>query len=135
MAAPIVHIAKSGSFASSAFTGIESFAITFDGREVTLSTDGSAYLQRSMMFDLNGSVTVQCANIAQTFTPGTTGALVLVGKLKADGSGSSTDRTYTMAHAHLLSVAPNLITNDRSTFTLQFRIYDGDDDGSLATIA
>jgi hypothetical protein len=65
------------------------------------------------------------------FRTGTTGSLVLKGKLRGNGSTTSTVKTFTFAEAVLISNNTTTPHDTNGTISITFEAYDSDDSNTV----
>lgn len=138
MAAPAAYYVKTGTFKSTAFTGITSFDISEDGSPTDLATDGSATITLTYLNNIGFTVTAETTDCSvvqgANFRVGAAGSLVLVMQKRAEGKGpvGAADKTATFANAVVVSNGAGVPHEGDSTVRVTWRC--ADPSGSSAVV-
>lgn len=138
MAAPANYYVKTGTYKSTAFTGIKSFSIDEDGSPTDVATDGSATITMTFLNNIGYTVSVETtdASVVQgaNFRVGSAGSLVLVMQKRAEGKGpvGAADKTATFANAVVVSNGQGIPHEGESTTRIVWRC--SDPNGSTAVV-
>jgi hypothetical protein len=134
------YILETGStWKGSAITDATDFSFSESSSPTRLSTDGSRSVglivvdQKVATITLNGinQDTLSGAN----FKIGSSGSLVLKGKLRGAGSTTSTVKTFTFAETVLVSTSASTPNETNGSVSLNFESYDSNDDASIVAFS
>lgn len=138
MAAPANYYVKTGTYKSTAFTGISSFDIQEDGSPTDVATDGSATITMTYLNNIGYTVTIETTDCSvvqgANFRVGSAGSLVLVMQKRAEGKGpaAASDKTATFANAVVVSNSQGVPHEGNSTVRISWRC--SDPSGSSAVV-
>lgn len=134
------YVIETGStWKGTAITDATDFSFSESSSPTRISTDGSRSVGLIVVDQKVGTITVNGVNAnlisSANFRVGTSGSLVLKGKLRGAGSTTSTVVTFTFGEAVLVSTTDSLPNETNSTISLNFEAYDSDDNSSIVAIS
>lgn len=116
---------KTGTFDSTAFTGINNWDVSIGGSSFDIFGDGNASIEDTFVDQSAADVTVTGTDVNEIdgFTQGQGGALVLVfeERVGADGAIAGSDKTLTFAAASLQSINYSAPSSGAGGWSLTFR--------------
>lgn len=127
-------LAPGSTWKGSAFSDSGTFTVNETSTPTEVTTDGSRYVNNIVVdrikCDIQVTVTDNSLLSGASFRAGSSGALVLKGKLRGAGNTVSTDLTLTFGEAVLISSNGTLPGEGQSQVVIQFSAYDSTSDGS-----
>jgi len=124
MAAPVIHLLSSATFATVAIPDVQSATIDEGGNVVDYVSADSANIKLVAVDRIGGNITVTCLGYNSSPAIGAAGALSLVVKARAEGSGVvATPVTIAFANAVCIGKSSGPVIEGSPTYSISFRAH------------